>query len=263
MRLYALDGNGLAHWLYHANAKDGATVDLSSAIGKWFADFKRALSPTHLAVCLDGSKNWRYAVHAEYKSTRKAKPVDEAKVAQLRMMPEIWRGLGVEALKYDEFEADDAIASICNIHASDEVEVIVIATDKDLMQLVGGNVRQYDPRPNANGECVFYDVDGVTKKMGVPPHRVLDLLSMAGDTSDDIPGVEGWGKVTATNAILQTRSMAEIVRKAARGELTSITAKNQAKFTLNLDMLHMSRQLASLRYDVPVPRNIEDFRLKE
>jgi len=130
------------------------------------------------------------------------------------------------------------------------------------MQLVGNNVKQYDPRPNKDGNCVFYDAETVAKKMGVQPHRVLDLLSIAGDSSDDIPGIEGWGKVAATNAILQTKSLAEIVRKAAHGELKNITPKNQVKFTEQLDALQLSRELASLRLDVPVPKDIESFCIK-
>lgn len=262
-RLYVLDGNGLAHWLYHAAKPELGPVDLGLAITEWFADFCSKLQPEHFAVCLDGKNNWRFEKHAEYKSTRKSKPVEEAKIEQLKRMPEIWRSLGVEPLCYDVFEADDAIASICNLHASDDVEVIVIATDKDMMQLVCGNVKQYDPRPNKEGACVFYDERAVYQKMGVPPHRVLDLLSIAGDSSDDIPGVEGWGKVAATNAILQTKSLAELVRKAARAELTSITPKNQAKFTSQLDMLQLSRELASLRLDVPVPKELSSFRFND
>lgn len=260
MRLYVLDGNGLAHWVYHANEKHGP-VDLSLHIKEWFADFKAKLVPEYFAVCLDGSKNWRFGLHAEYKSTRKAKPVDELKIAELKRMTDIWRSLGVEPIKFDEFEADDAIASICNLHASEEVEVIVIATDKDLMQLVGDFVKQYDPRPNKDGQCVFYDREAVAQKMGVPPHRVLDLLSIAGDSSDDIPGIEGWGKVAATNAILQTKSLAEIIRKAAKCELQNITPKNQTKFTTQLDSLRLSRELATLRLDVPVPKDIARFRI--
>lgn len=261
MRLYVLDGNGLAHWIYHANKPEIGPVDLSEHVKAWFDDFTMKLRPEYFAVCLDGSKNWRFGLHAEYKSTRKAKPVDEAKIEQLKRLPEIWRSLGVEPLKYDEFEADDAIASICNLHASEEVEAIVIATDKDLMQLVCDFVKQYDPRPNKDGQCVFYDREAVAQKMGVPPHRILDLLSIAGDSSDDIPGVEGWGKVAATNAILQTKSLGEIVRKAAKGELKNITPKNQAKFTEQLDALRMSRELATLRLDVPVPQDIARFRI--
>lgn len=263
MRLYLLDCNGISHWLYHAKTsridEHGNEISLADAVRAWWARFAIAMGPSHAAAIFDGANNWRREVHAEYKATRKAKPRDEELVAALKTVPQVWSDLGVKVLCYDTYEADDAIASIANKLASDECEVIVVSSDKDLMQLVGPHVKQYDPRPNKAGECKFYDERGVEEKLWVPPHRVRELLALWGDTSDDVPGVAGWGQTTAANAIKQTSSARELFRKAVAGELTSVTAKNQAALIANRSDYDLSYALVGLRYDVPVPESIDEY----
>lgn len=265
MRLYAVDGNGISHWLWHASKADqnGNEMSLDDSIRDWFSKFNERLSPTHMAVFFDGARNWRLKAFAEYKSARAAKPVDQDKLAALKAAPEAWRSLGVPTFSYDEFEADDAIASVCNAFASPECEVIVVATDKDMMQLVGDHVKQYDPRPNKANEYVFYDEAKVEDKLGVPPWRVVDLLAIMGDSSDSIPGVPDWGKVRAVNAIKQTKSLSEIMRKAKSGALEKISVENQALLAANIPALELSRSLVELRLDVQVPAGIDAFHLGE
>lgn len=260
-RLYAIDANGIAHWLWHSKRMDehGNELSLADATRQWWHMFIQRMNPTHAAIIFDGGNNWRWRDHAEYKSSRKAKPRDEEKIAALKTLPQAWSDLGLPVLCYDTFEADDAIASIANRFASDECEVVVVSSDKDLMQLVGPNVKQYDPRPNKAGLCMYYDEKAVEDKLFVQPHRVRELLALWGDTSDDVPGVEGWGHVTAANAIKQTSSSRELFRKAAAGELTSVTPKNQAGLIAQREAYELSYKLVGLRYDVPVPTELEAF----
>lgn len=265
MRFYAIDANGISHWLWHSDRTDrhGNEMSLANATRQWFAEFRERLNPSHVVACFDGGNNWRKAVHVEYKASRAAKPIDEEKLAALRLQPDLWRDLGVEVLRFDTFEADDAIAALCNVHASEDVEVVIVAADKDLMQLVGDHVKQYDPRPNKAGECVFYDAAAVEEKHGVPPHRLAELLAIWGDSSDDVPGVEGWGKVKAINAIRQTKSLPELLRKASAGELKLIDAKHQASLVAQKEALEMSLKLVRLRFDVPVPQDLGAFCLNK
>lgn len=263
MRLYLLDCNGCGHWLFHSKRMDeqGNELDLAAATRQWWARFVAELGPTHVAAIFDGPNNWRVKEHTEYKSSRLAKAPDEEKKAALKTLPQTWRDLGVPVLCYDTFEADDAIASVVNQFASPECEVIMVTSDKDMMQLVAPCVKQYDPRPNKAGVCVFYDEAGVEEKLGVPPHRVVDLLALMGDAADDVPGCEGWGKVRAVNAIRQTNSAAELFRKAALGKLERIAANHQADLGGQRAAFDLSHKLASLRFDVPVPRDIEAYRV--
>ena len=262
-RLYAIDCNGVSHWLYHSKTARmdaaGNEITLGQAVRNWWTQFAVQMGPSYAAAIFDGGHNWRWQVHAEYKSTRKAKPRNEELIAALKTVPPVWGELGVPVHCYDTFEADDAIATIANELAGPETEVIIVSSDKDLLQLVGPHVRQYDPRPNKAGECKFYDANGVEQKMFVPPHRVRELLALWGDSTDDVPGVEGWGQTTAANAIKQTSSATELFRKAAAGQLTSITPKNQAALIAQREAYELSFKLVGLRYDVPVPTDLAAY----
>lgn len=283
-RLYVVDGNCLGHWLFHTNRTDDRGVERSTAQATkdWFQQFDDKLKPTHVVVCWDGKDNWRETEHSEYKASRATKRHGEEyerKIAELKTLPQAWADLGVLDLQYDGFEADDVIAALCNVHARPDCEVVIVSSDKDMAQLVSDRVKQYDPKPKkGTGECVFYDAEAVEKKFDVPPHRIADLLAIMGDSSDDVPGVSGWGKVSAVNAIRQTKSMAELIRKACRGELKRIAVKSQHRvgppvdangaptqkdppFSEQLVALELSRRLVSLRVDIPVPTDVNAFRV--
>jgi DNA polymerase I len=265
-RLYAIDANGIAHWLWHSQSartdEAGNEMSLVDATRQWWHRFVLNHKPTHAAIVFDGPHNWRWKEHAEYKSSRIAKPRDEEKIAALKTVPAAWEALGLKVLCYDTFEADDAIASIANKMAADDCEVVVVSSDKDMLQLVGPNVKAYDPRPNKAGVCMYYDEKAVEEKMYVPPHRVRELLAIWGDTSDDVPGIAGCGKDTAALAIKQTRSVKEIFSRAAAGTLSNITVARQKKLAEGRADFDLSFKLVSLRYDVPVPTEIEAYAIK-
>jgi len=264
-RLYAIDANGIAHWLWHSKRMDeaGNELSLADATRQWWHMFVQRMNPAYAAIVFDGPNNWRKNEHVEYKASRLAKPRDEEKIAALKTLPAAWSELGLPVLCYDTFEADDAIASIANKMAADDCEVIVVTSDKDMLQLVGPNVKQYDPRPNKAGVCMFYgDERAVEEKLGVPPHRVRDLLAIWGDSTDDVPGVEGWGRESAVLAVRQTRSANEIFRRAAAGTLENITPKRQASLAAQRSAFDLSHKLVSLRYDVPVPDELSAFEVK-
>ena len=264
-RLYLLDANGLAHWCYHSHPEMtdalGAPVSALHGVREWLFDFMDRYSPTHIAACFDGplKSNWRKLKAAEYKSARVAKPKDEALMSQLPHMPGEFERLGVRTLKVDGFEADDIIATLAVSHASPEVGVVVVSSDKDLMQLVGEHVKQFDPRPNKAGQTTFYGPAEVEEKHGVPPHRLQEYLALVGDASDSIPGVEKWGKVKAINAIKQTKSRSELIRKARAGQLEHIDAKHQALLVAQLPAFELSFELVGLAYDVPLDVTLDDL----
>lgn len=262
MRVYLLDANGLSHWQWHSTATDdnGNELDLATKVRRWWFEFCARMTPTHFVACFDGKGNWRKEVYAEYKASRLAKPVDEEKLAALKAMPALWESLGVKVVTCHGFEADDVIATLAARFSAD-AEIITIATDKDMMQLVeqfDGSPKQYDPRPNKANECIFYDTPKVEEKLGVPPHRVADLLAMMGDSSDDVPGISGIGKVQAVNAIRQTKTATEIFRKAAAHQLENITPKNQDKIVAGREDFDLSLRLVSLRFDAPAELTLED-----
>lgn len=251
MRLYLLDTGALGAWLHFAVSESSDHADLCEGVERWWHDFSGRFEPAAVVACFDCSRdsNWRTKLYPEYKSARLAKPKDEALIEGMRKLPEVFKRLGVPTMRVDGFEADDIIATLAAQH---DDEVIIVTSDKDLMMLVDERVKLYDPRPNKAGECVFYDVAKVTEKMGVPPHRIRELLALMGDAADSVPGVEGWGKVRAVNAVNQTKSRFELVRKAQRGELRDISEKYQKALAANMKDFHLSYELVGLRFDVPI-----------
>lgn len=263
-RIYICDAPAISHWCWHSTARDAHGNELSAKVTRWWDEFREKMKPTHFVCTFDGRNNWRKAVYAEYKSTRAAKPADPAKVAALKTMPGLWESFGVKTITLETFESDDCIATLCARWSDHETEIVVITSDKDLSMLVDqfeGPVSVYDPRPGKDGVCRYYDANGVEEKLGVPPHRVAELLAIMGDASDDVPGIDGIGRVQAINAIKQTKTANEIFRKAALHELKNITHKNQDKFTMGRADFDMSLKLVSLRFDVPVELDINDCAL--
>lgn len=250
-RLYLIDANALGAWLHFAVSDSSDHADLIEGVRSWFSEFSAKFKPTMVRACFDCSResNWRKQIYAEYKSARDSKPKDEALIEGLGKLPALFDELGVPSWRVEGFEADDLIATAATQH---DGEVIIITSDKDMMQLVDERVHVFDPRPNKAGESLFYDAAKVEEKLGVPPHRVRELLAIMGDAADSVPGVEGWGKVRAINAIKQTRSRLELVRKAKRGELQGITAKNQKALADNLADFELSFELVGLRFDAPI-----------
>ncbi len=260
-RLYVLDGNGIGHWLFHSTRIDeaGNELALGDATRAWFARFSMAMAPSHMVVAFDGPNNWRFKEYVEYKASRIAKPKDEEKIAALKTLPPLWDELGVAVICREGFEADDIMAAIATKVAGPDCEVVIVSSDKDLMQLVCPSVRQYDPRPNKAGECVYYDERAVEEKLRVPPHRVVELLALMGDASDNVPGVEGWGAVRAATAIRQTLSERELFRKAATCSLEKIEARHQTALIERRADYEMSKRLVSLRCDVEVPTELSAY----
>ncbi len=260
--LYILDCSGLAYWLWHRGNQDltehGEPCGMLYALREWCFEFLERQRPSHIVAALDGGNNWRKKTFAEYKAGRP--PIDERLKIQLNKIRGEFEALGIRCIRHDEFEADDVAATLVNQFASPELPVTLVTSDKDWAQLISEHVRLFDPRPDkVDGTTHIYDAHAWQAKSGVPPHRMAEFLAMTGDASDGVPGVEGWGKVKAVNAITQTKSWPEIVRKARAGLLQKITTKNQAALVAQLAEYQLAHELVSLRYDVPITETIDDL----
>lgn len=261
-RIYLCDMGGISHWLWHAGNKDlkdehGRPCGMLFGVREWFYQLLERYEPTHIAACFDGADNWRKKAYVEYKANRK--PIDEALALQLNQLEAEVRSLGIHCVRHETFEADDTIATLCAEFASEETPVVIVSSDKDLAQLIGEHVTMFDPRPDKNGQTHLYDAKGATEKWGVAPHRMAEFLAIKGDASDNVPGVKGWGDVKARNAINQTRSWPELLRKVRAGQLEKITTAHQAEFVAKLADYTLSHELVSLRYDVPTTETLDNL----
>ena len=209
--------------------------------------------PTHFAVIFDSArKNFRNEIYKDYKANRAEAPDDLApQFEYIRKSVEAFNLPSIELLNY---EADDLIATYAKKITEAGAKVTVISSDKDLMQLVSNKVRLFDPmKSKVIGE------KEVIEKFGVKPDQVVDVQSLAGDSSDNVPGVPGIGIKTAAELINKYKTLENLLKKASE------IPQNKRRETLmsNKDKAMISKQLVTLKNDVPLKNNADEFIIKD
>jgi DNA polymerase-1 len=216
----------------------------------------REQRPAYVGVVFDApGPTFRDELFASYKANRPAMPADL--VPQLPLVREIADALALRVLSVPGVEADDVIGTVAHAMASHDVDVVVVTADKDLMQLVTAHVSLWDTMRDRR--C---DVDGVRARFGVRPDQVVDLLGLMGDASDNIPGVSGIGEKTATALIQRFGSIENLLTHLDDLEASPDVRgakKLAATLRIEADTARLSRTLAVVRRDVPVPCALSDF----
>ncbi|MDR2777747.1 MAG: DNA polymerase I [Rickettsiales bacterium] len=207
------------------------------------------LKSTHIAVVFDtGGKNFRHSIFPEYKSNRP--PVPEDMVPQFPFIREVTEAMNIKTIEKYGYEADDIIATLTAKAKSEGYEVWIISGDKDLAQLIEGDVFLYDAKDNRK-----IDADDIFEKWGVYPNQILGVLSLMGDASDNVPGIPSIGQKTAVKLIREFGALDNLVANLDRVKPDRIrtTLEN------NMDKLLLSRQLVTLCDTVDIPLSIEDL----
>ena len=262
---YLVDGSGYIFRAYYAlpplsrksdGLPTGAVSGFSNMLFKLLEDSRSDDSenkPTHFAVIFDSArKNFRNEIYKDYKANRSDPPDDLApQFEYIRKAVEAFNVPSVEQLNY---EADDLIATYAKQIINAGAKVTVISSDKDLMQLVSKNIRLYDPmKSKVIGEKEVHE------KFGVKPTQVIDVQSLAGDSSDNIPGVPGIGVKTAAELINKYKNLETLLKKAEE-----IPQKKRKQTIIeNKESALISKKLVTLKDDVPVKDKIENFIIKE
>ena len=262
---YLIDGSGYIFRAYYAlpplsrksdGLPTGAVSGFCSMLFKLLEDSRSDNSkekPTHFAVIFDSAKkNFRNEIYKDYKANRSEAPEDLApQFEYIRKSVEAFNLPSVELLNY---EADDLIATYAKQIVSAGAKVTIISSDKDLMQLVSNRVRLYDPmKSKVLGESE------VMQKFGVKPNQVVDVQSLAGDSSDNIPGVPGIGIKTASELINKYKNLDTLLKN-----INEIPQKKRKETLLeNKEKALLSRKLVILKDDVPVKDQLSSFILKE
>jgi DNA polymerase-1 len=216
--LYLVDGSGYIFRAFHAlpplsrksdGLPTGAVAGFSNMLFKMLRETKAGEKPTHFAVIFDSSRvNFRNKIYADYKAHRPPPPDDL--IPQFSLIRDATRAFGVPAIELEGYEADDLIAAYANEAARAGAHVTVVSSDKDLMQLVvDGKIEMLDPvkqKPIRSAE--------VMEKFGVPPSKVVDVQSLAGDSTDNVPGVPGIGVKTAAELINLYGDLETLLKKA-------------------------------------------------
>ncbi len=241
MKLYLVDGSAFIFRAYYAlpamYREDGLQVNALYGFTKMMLSLKEELNEEDLiAVVLDHKdKSFRVDLYSEYKANRKAPPEDL--IHQFALIDNAVKSLALPLLRKKGYEADDIIASYAKKASQDGVEVVVVSSDKDLMQLVDENVYMYDPMKKKT-----IKEEGVFEKFGVAPNKVVDVQALIGDSSDNIPGVKSVGPKTAAMLIGEYGSL--------NGVYENIENISKAKLKQNLieckENAYLSYKLASL-----------------
>ncbi len=264
-RVYLVDGSGYIFRAYFAMIRGrgpitrsdgtptGAVLGFSNMLFKLIQDTQRDGRISHLAVIFDTSrKTFRTDIFPDYKANRDAPPEDL--IPQFPLVREATRAFNVPAIEKAGFEADDIIATYARQAREKDMECVIVSSDKDLMQLVGGPITMLDPMKNKP-----IGVDEVHEKFGVGPDRVVDIQSLAGDSVDNVPGVPGIGIKTAALLINEYGDLDTLLERA--GEIKQ--KGRREKLIEHADMARVSRELVRLKDDVELELAVEDLNLNE
>jgi len=262
---YLIDGSGYIFRAYYAlppltrksdGLPVGAVSGFCSMLFKLLEDSKSSENlqkPSHFVVIFDAArKTFRNEIYSDYKANRSEAPDDLA--PQFEYIRKSVVAFNLPAIDLPNYEADDLIATYVEQILSKGAKATIVSSDKDLMQLYKKDVRLFDPMKNK-----FIKPEDIVTKFGVGPKKVIDVQSLAGDSSDNVPGVPGIGVKTAAELINKYGTLEKLLDKAHE------IKQNKRRETLieNKDKAIISKKLVTLMKDVPVERKIEEFQLKK
>ncbi|HEX5230522.1 MAG TPA: DNA polymerase I [Bryobacteraceae bacterium] len=260
-RLFLIDSYGFIFRAYHARARSGAppmrtTTGLSTEAVYIFHNMVRKLratyGPEYIAAIFESGKTFRDDVFAGYKANRTEMPPDLGE--QIPYIRRVLDAMHIPVLQYPGFEADDVIGAMAR-RASENFDVVIVSSDKDMLQLVNDKVHMYNPVK----EDVWYDPAEAERYMGVKPDQVADLLALMGDSIDNIPGAPGIGEKGAQTLITRFGSVEGAMEHAAEVERKTYRESLQN----NRDQILLSKRLATIDTTVPVEFEMEALAAQE
>ena len=248
--LYLLDSYAFIYRSYFAfmnrPLRNASGANVSAAFGFFrflFALFDQRNPGAFAAVFDPKGKTFRHEMYPDYKATRQKTP--EELHAQVPLVEEILRALGVPVLRTEGFEADDLIATLATRSRAEGRECWIVSGDKDLLQLVGGSVKAL--RPDSSFAYSPYGPEEVKAEWGVEPAQILDYLSLIGDASDNVPGVPGVGDKTALKLLTEFHGLAELYSRLDEVRPESLIRKLEA----GKESAFLSHKLITLAIDAP------------
>ena len=256
-KIYLVDGSSYIYRAYyairHLSNSRGEATNAVYGFTNMLMTLLREEKPDMMAVIFDTkAPTFRKELYPEYKANRSAMPEDL--VPQIPWIKDVVRAFNLPALELDGYEADDIIATLARRYSAEGLDVTVVTGDKDLMQIVDDRVCLLDTMKGKVSRR-----DEVIERFGVPPEQVLEILGLAGDTSDNIPGVPGIGEKTATTLIQEFGSIDNLL-----DNVDKVKGKKRQENLHNFaDQARLSRQLADLIYDLDIEVTQDELILVE
>ena len=253
-RLFLIDGSSYIYRAYfairHLSNSRGEATNAIYGFVNMLLKVVREQAPDHLAVIFDAKgPTFRKQLYPDYKANRAQMPDDL--VPQIPVIKELVKAFNMPAIEKQGFEADDIIATLAKKFAAAGLEVTVVTGDKDLMQVVSERIQLLDTMKD--------QVSGLAEveaRFGGTPDQVIEVQALAGDSSDNVPGVPGVGEKTAVKLIREFGSVENLL-----AHLDQVKGKLQVKLRENADLARLSKQLVTLRDDVPLDLDYDNFAL--
>lgn len=256
-RLFLIDSFGFIFRAYHARARSGAppmrtSTGLSTEAVYIFHNMLRKLlaayNPEYIAAVFESAgPTFREEAFTEYKANRTEMPQDLGE--QIPYVRRVLEAQRIPILEYPGFEADDVIGAIARRCGASDLDVVIVSSDKDMLQLVDEHVNMYNPMK----EDVWYDAAATEQFMGVKPSQVADLLALKGDAIDNIPGAPGIGDKGAREIVLKFGSVEEALNRASEVERKMY----RESLLNNRERIELSKKLATIDVNVPIEFNVK------
>lgn len=255
-KLYLVDGSSYIYRAYyairHLSTPSGHPTNAIYGFIQMLLKLLKDYNPQHLAVVFDaGRTTFRTDMYPEYKANRAAMP-DDLRM-QMEPIREVVRAFNIATLELQGYEADDIIGTLAGLFADQGGDVVVVTGDKDLMQIVTDQVTLLDTMKGTES-----GISQVVERFGVGPERVTDILGLAGDSSDNIPGVPGIGEKTAAKLIQEFGSLDSLLDRA-----DEVKGKNGEKLREFREQAILSRRLATIERNVPMEFNLKELSARE
>ncbi len=252
-QIYLVDGSGYIFRAFHAlpslTRSDGTPVGAVLGFTNMLIKLLREKNPDYLVVVFDAAReNYRNKIYPAYKANRKETPPEL--VPQFSLIRQACEAFNVPYIEKEGYEADDLIATYAH---SQPGEVIIVSSDKDLMQLVGKSIRMLDPLKNR-----MIGIEEVKEKFGVPPEQVIDVQALAGDATDNVPGVPGIGIKTAAELIQVYGTLETLLERV--NEIKQ--PKRREALLMHAEDARISKELVKLKDDVPGTEALDTFAIK-
>ena len=261
-KIFLIDGHSQIFRMYYAfmrrpmvNSK-GEDTSILFGFTKMLLELISKEQPTHLAVAFDPpAKTFRHEAYPEYKANRSAAP--ELVKAALEPLQDILAAFNIPVVMIPGFEADDVIGSMATQWENQDTQIYMVTPDKDYGQLITTNIFQYKPG-KAGGEVEIIGKEQVCANYGIcEPQQVIDILTIWGDSSDNIPGIRGIGEVGAKKLIGKYGSLEGIIEHVAE-----LPQKQQESINSSLEQIKMSRFLVTIKTDIQLPVSIDEIKIK-
>lgn len=259
-KIVLVDGNNLLFRSYYATIYTGNMMKNSKGFPTnalyGFVNMMNKIineeKPEYMLVALDIGKTFRHDSYGDYKAGRAETP-EELKI-QIEYASCMMDAMGIAHASHLGYEADDIIGTLCKKAESKDYDVLIVSSDRDLLQLINDNVSVKLLKTN---DYKILNISNFEKEYSIEPNKIIDLKGLQGDASDNIPGVKGIGEKTALKLLKEYGSIENIYVN-----INNITGKLKDKLLESKDDAFMSKQLATIYKDVPLTINIEDIKYK-